>query len=219
MIGDTPMSRRRVDVKIESTALLPPQEQYNFSVNAPAKLSFPRSGTKDALTKADKCDNVGRVILAIVLVLVLGGALFALVYVIVTSGSTTPASAPVSAPTTAPTAPPAVVSSGTPHVRISFVCNHVLTGADAGFCLGVFSYNNTAGHAVTVPIGADNYMAPGPLSPTHPTTFVDGWRFGAVTSRWHCSVANTLTWVVRSGTGVSVASTPATHTECPPLPL
>jgi len=95
----------------------------------------------------------------------------------------------------------------------------VLTGADDGFCLAVFSYDNPTGEPVNVPIGADNYMTGGPLGSAHPTTFVAGTRYGAVTSRWHCEDETSIAWVLRSGDGVSVAAASAAHVECPPLPI
>jgi len=132
------------------------------------------------------------------------------------SHATTVTLAPVPTPTSGSSG---LTGSGAPTVEVSFLCNHVLTGADAGFCLAVFSYDNPSGSPVAVPIGANNYMQPGPLASSHPTTFVAGTRYGAVTSRWDCVGAATAYWVVRSGAGVSVAAAPRAHHECPPLPL
>ena len=118
-----------------------------------------------------------------------------------------------------PTAGPMVVASGSPAVDVTFLCKHVLDGADAGFCLAIFSYDNPSGEAIEVPIGANNYMTPGPLADDHPTTFVAGTRYGAVTSRWNCADELSIAWVLRTGDGTSVAAAAATQVDCPPLPI
>jgi hypothetical protein len=144
----------------------------------------------------------------------------------------TPTSAP--APPPAPTVPTTVMStvpmatagaldesSGTPDVVVTSLCNHVLEGADEGFCVAVFSWDNSAGAPVAVPIGADNYMVPGPLADDHPTIFAPSLWYGAVSSRWRCGDGGSasLTWVLRTDAGVSVATTSAAHRECPDLPV
>lgn len=123
---------------------------------------------------------------------------------------------PTPPPTIETPAPPGLGSSGAPLVVVDFVCNHALHGVDEGFCWALFSYNTS--QSAIVPIGADNYLVHGPLSEDHPTVFT-GARYGAVRTRWPCGSESSVSWVLRSPGGVSVATAPAAHHSCPPIPL
>jgi len=221
--------RRRVDVLIDDTE----KSAYNFAFSGPlkstdidAKVEEKRKQLKrlqdEKMGHSFECTPLCVGIVSFLCFLLIVGAILGVYFATrptmdMSSSNTTTAATTTTASTA--TEPPVLITTGAPAVEVSFVCNHVLTGADAGFCLGVFSYNNPTGEPITVPIGANNYMTPGPLASSHPTNFVAGLRYGAVTSRWHCNVATSLSWIVRSGDGVSVATTSAAHHECPPLPL
>lgn len=224
--------RRRVDVVVEDTK----KSAYDFGFSGLPKSTADdmkkllddeekkRLREQSASAKTGGDNNCGLIACGIVSVILFGAAVVGIVLLAANSRATmdmTPTNTTNTTTTmmASVTEPPALVTAGTPAIEVSFVCNHVLTGVDAGFCLGVFSYNNPTGSPITVPIGANNYMTPGPIASSHPTHFVAGLRYGAVTSRWRCSVATSLSWVVRSGDGVSVATTSAAHHECPPLPL
>jgi len=142
------------------------------------------------------------------------------------SGSTTQAEnvATTTAMTTAVTAPQVSEPGDTPQpiiaqVSLNFLCNHVLEGADAGQCLSVFSYDNPSGDVMHVPHGANNYVLPGPKSRGQTTAFSAGQRFGGASFKWDCQAHTQARWTLRSGGGVSVATAPRTHIECPPLPM
>jgi len=227
--------RRRVDVLVDDTK----KSAYNFAFSGPLKLTDIDAKVEEKRKQRERlqdekigqgceCTPLRAGIVGFFCLLLAVGVILGVYFAtrptmdMSSSNATSIASATTaSSTTTASTATeaPVLITTGAPAIEISFVCNHVLTGADAGFCLGVFSYNNPTGESITVPIGANNYMTPGPLAPSHPTNFVAGLRYGAVTSRWHCNVATSLSWIVRSGDGVSVATTSAAHHECPPLPL
>lgn len=128
--------------------------------------------------------------------------------------------ATTAAPPTAPPPPPVSVSEdGAPAVELTFLCNHVLQGDDDGYCLAVFSFDNPSGEVVQVPIGANNFVEPGPHDRGQLETFAAGTRFGGAAIRWNCVEHLHARWTLRSGDGTSVATAPRTHLECPPLPL
>ena len=183
------------DMKYDFSAIGPEKRSFDF---ATAKRRTAFSGADDEPLLGGDDDErkkaapprrrtgvivlISVVLLALIVLLVCVFTLPAATPATVTTAATTTAATTVAPPTTpAPTT--VLVTSGTPSVDISFACNHVLSGADAGFCLALFSYDNPTGEPITVPIGANNYMLPGPLAVNHPTQFVAGTRFGAVTSR------------------------------------
>ena len=108
---------------------------------------------------------------------------------------------------------------GTGQVSLQFLCNHVLEGNQAGNCLAVFSYDNPSGEVVNVERGANNFVEPGPQDIGQTSTFAAGQRFGGASFKWNCETHTQARWTVRSGGGVSVATAPQTHIDCPPLPL
>jgi hypothetical protein len=123
------------------------------------------------------------------------------------------ASVTTGVPTPAPTGSTSLTTSS--DITLSVACNEALSGADAGFCLAFFSYQTTA--PFDVPLGANNYMTPGPVHASHPTYFHGGLQYGAVISRWACSEVSSLSWVVRTESGTAVATTTAENQPCLPL--
>ena len=121
-------------------------------------------------------------------------------------------------PAPPPTEAPLPETSGEPLIEIAVLCNHVFTDENrTGTCRVHFSYVNTAGEPLTVPVGANKYMDPGPLSDAHTTVFGAGQWIGAVHSDWDCTTYSSNSWIVRSGAGVSVATTTRAHRACPSL--
>ena len=164
----------------------------------------------------------GSTVVVVVIVIVVVVAIVAAIAVCVSQSQAAPTQViDVPAPTTAaivvqPTAAPG--SSGTPDVDVSVVCNAPLSGEDLGLCLGIFSYDNPSGDAVDVVLGANNIIMPEPLATSQPIHFVSGTRFGAVTAKWNCTEHSSLSWLLRSGDGVSVATTSAAIIpSCPSL--
>jgi hypothetical protein len=111
------------------------------------------------------------------------------------------------------------VEEGQGQVSLQFLCNHVLEGNQAGNCLAVFSYDNPSGEVVNVERGSNNFVEPGPQDVGQTTTFAAGQRFGGASFKWNCQTHTQARWTVRSGSGVSVATAPQTHIDCPPLPI
>jgi uncharacterized repeat protein (TIGR01451 family) len=70
-----------------------------------------------------------------------------------------------------------------------------------------WGYDNTNGHPVTIPIGAENTFDPAsanaPGKP--PTTFLDGRHEGAFTTNFDASGVNSLTWHLTGGTATASA--------------
>ena len=170
--------------------------------------------------RAGTCFLLGLVVLFVLALIGFGIAALAGAF------SSPPVPAPSATPTGVPpapvvgaTEPPALVSSGTPDVEVSVLCNHAFTtGERAGTCIAVFTYTNLLGEPVAVPLGANNYIYPGPEASDHPVTFAAGQWYGAVHADWNCTASASLLWLLRSGDGVSVARTTRAHHACPPLP-
>jgi hypothetical protein len=101
-------------------------------------------------------------------------------------------------------------------VEVTFLCNWPFPN---GTCLGVFSYNNPNGATVGVPIGANNYVEPGPADRGQKALFYPGLNYGAAAFLWNCEAHEQARWVLRSGGGVSAATAPQGLVECPEIPL
>jgi hypothetical protein len=128
----------------------------------------------------------------------------------------TTATATTAAPTAAPNS--SSVTLGTPDVFVTALCKQELPGVNnSGQCLAVFTYDNPTGDPVSVPVGTNNDISPGPAGDSWPTTFAAGLWYGAVAHEVPCS--EEVTWTLRTGSGVSTASTSAGETACGPLPL
>jgi len=133
------------------------------------------------------------------------------------------------APTAAPTLPVSndddvVVGGGDdddvpPTVALTFLCNHRFEeGTRAGRCMAIFSVDNPSGDLVEVPVGANNFVEPGPADRNQPTAFAVGARFGGASFEWDCTEHFAARWTLRTGGGTSVATAPRTHVDCPSVP-
>ena len=228
---DLPISVRARDV-CDTVAMPPSPLRFNVitardtapeyrsllaSRNGEGEDETQRAKKKDAQQNGGPSACVITIILIVLLVAAIGVPLAIVQGQSSSSSSSSLTTTTASAPsTTTVPAPPMATggSSGTPNVDVSVVCNAALPD---GLCLGIFSYDNPSGEAFDVPVGANNDMTPEPLETSQPTHFVSGTRFGAVTAEWNCTQHSSLSWLVRSGDGVSVATTSAAVTACPSL--
>lgn len=120
----------------------------------------------------------------------------------------TPASRPTSAPASVTAAP----------VQLTFLCNVPFGNTT---CRAVYSYENPNAVAVTVPVGANNYIEPGPPGRGQRTVFKSGFHFGGATFLWNCQAHAQARWALRSlgvGNEPSIASAPQTAVTCPRVP-
>ena len=102
-------------------------------------------------------------------------------------------------------------------VDLTFVCN---VPYGNGTCRAVFSYENPADHAVHVPVGARNFVEPGPLDRGQATVFAPGMHYGAVSFTWNCREHAMARWNVRpSPVYTDTVVVGAALRSCPPLPL
>lgn len=103
-------------------------------------------------------------------------------------------------------------------IELVFRCN---VRFENGTCRAVFDYETPSNVAVSVPIGADNYIEPGPPNRGQRELFKAGYHFGGATFLWNCAAHVQARWTLRSAVdgGSSVAIAPNTHVECPPVPV
>lgn len=139
-----------------------------------------------------------------------------------TSSSITAITSTILAVTTAAPGTPAPANepSGsllTP-IELTFLCN---VRFQNGTCRAVFGYDNPSDALVTIPVGANNFIEPGPPNRGQRETFKDGFHFGGATFLWNCNVHVQARWTLRSGVqgDASVAIAPNASVECPPVPI
>jgi len=83
----------------------------------------------------------------------------------------------------------------------------------------VFSYTSTHADAVTIAVGANNYVAPGPaLDVGQRDTFEPGVHVGGATFMWDCTHASFARWLLRDGAYTNLVTATSALTECPALP-
>lgn len=137
---------------------------------------------------------------------------------------------PTAVPTTTTTVAPATTTGATPPpatpasnpvllpIDLAFLCN---VAFENGTCRAIFSYENPNAAVVSLPVGANNYIEPGPPGRGQRTEFKSGYHFGGATFLWNCEAHAQVRWTLRSGgSGSATQSTaPQAAVDCPALPI
>lgn len=103
-------------------------------------------------------------------------------------------------------------------IELSFLCN---VRFQNGTCRAVFGYDNPSDAFVTIPVGANNFIEPGPPNRGQREVFKPGFHFGGATFLWNCNIHVQARWTLRSGVqgDASVAIAPNASVTCPPVPI
>ena len=101
-----------------------------------------------------------------------------------------------------------------PLVELTFLCN--LRFAN-GTCRSYFTVENSGAAAITVTVGADNFVEPGPDARGQPTVFAPDIGRGAASFLWNCHRYEQARWTVRTNDVATVAVAPRQPILCPTI--